>query len=108
MVFMREGLRTLLLVGLQVRETSFGVLLIGTRKPKTFQQNQLRLALAMGNQLGVALENWSLHRAAERHNQELKILHRISELLHATFDLKSQVEVLRRELKQVFDTNDFS
>jgi diguanylate cyclase (GGDEF)-like protein len=104
----REGLRTLVVVGLLVRVSSYGVLLMGSRKPRTFRPNELRLLLAMGNQLGVAVENWSLHRAAERHNQELRMLHHVSELLRATFDLESQVEILRQELQGVLGTTDFS
>jgi diguanylate cyclase (GGDEF)-like protein/putative nucleotidyltransferase with HDIG domain len=104
----REGLRTLVVVGLQVRESSYGALLMGSSKPRSFRPNELRLLLAMGNQLGVAVENWSLHRAAERHNQELRLLHRVSELLRAKFDLESQVEILRQELQGVLGTTNFS
>ena len=107
-LWVREGLRTLVVVGLQVRESSYGALLMGCRKPKSFRPNELRLLLAIGNQLGVAVENWSLHRAAERHNQELRLLHRVSELLRANFDLESQVEILRQELKGVLGTTNFS
>jgi diguanylate cyclase (GGDEF)-like protein len=103
-----EGLRTQSLVGLQVRESSYGVLLVGSRKPRVFHPNELRLLLAIGSQLGRAMENWSLHRAKERHNQERKLLHRVSGLLRATFDLESQVEILRRELKGVLGTANFS
>jgi diguanylate cyclase (GGDEF)-like protein len=104
----REGLRTQLLVGLQVRDISYGVLLIGSRKPRIFRPGELRLLLAIGNQLGLAMENWSLHRAEERRSQELRILHRVSESLRATFDLESQVEILRGELKGVLGTTNFS
>ncbi|MGD0129509.1 MAG: diguanylate cyclase [Terriglobia bacterium] len=107
-LWVREGLRTLVVVGLQVRETSYGALLMGCRKPKNFRANELRLLLAIGNQLGVAMENWSLHRAAERHNQELRLLHRVSELLRTKFDLESQVEILRQELQGVLGTTNFS
>jgi diguanylate cyclase (GGDEF)-like protein len=107
-VCIREGLRTLLLVGLQVRDSSYGVLLMGSRKPRNFRPVELRLLLAIGEKLSVAVENWSLHRAAERHDQELRMLHRVSESLRATFDLESQVEILRRELKGVLGTTNFS
>ena len=103
-----DGLRTLLLVGLQVRDSSYGVMLMGSRKPRIFRPIELRLLLAIGSQLGVAMENWSLHRAAERHDQELRILHRVSDLLRGTFDLESQVEILREELKGVLGTTNFS
>jgi diguanylate cyclase (GGDEF)-like protein len=104
----REGLRTLVLVGLQVRDSSYGVLLMASRKPRSFRPMELRLLLAIGEKLGVAVENWSLHRAAERHDQELRMLHRVSESLRATFDLESQVEILRRELEGVLGTTNFS
>jgi len=107
-LWVREGLKTLVVVGLQVRESSYGALLMGCRKPKNFRPNELRLLLAIGNQLGVAMENWSLHRAAERHNQELRLLHRVSELLRTKFDPDSQVEILRRELQGVLGTTNFS
>jgi diguanylate cyclase (GGDEF)-like protein/putative nucleotidyltransferase with HDIG domain len=107
-VCQREGLRTLLVVGLQVRESSYGVLLAGSRKPRVFRPNELRLLLGIGNQLGVAVENWCLHRAAERHNRELRMLHRVSESLRATFDLESQVGILRQELQGVLETTNFS
>jgi diguanylate cyclase (GGDEF)-like protein len=82
--------------------------MMGSRKLRIFRPIELRLLLAVGNQLGVAMENWSLHRAAERHSQELRMLHRVSESLRATFDLESQVEILRRELKGVLGTTNFS
>jgi diguanylate cyclase (GGDEF)-like protein/putative nucleotidyltransferase with HDIG domain len=81
---------------------------MGSRKPRIFRPIELRLLLAIGSQLGVAMENWSLHRAAERHNQGLRMLHRVSESLRATFDLESQVEILRGELKGVLGTTNFS
>ena len=107
-VCVREGLRTLVLVGLQVRDSSYGVLLMASRKPRSFRPMELRLLLAIGEKLGVAVENWSLHRAAERHDEELRMLHRVSESLRATFDLESQVEILRRELQGVLGTTNFS
>jgi len=103
-----DGLRTLIVVGLRVREKSYGALLVGSRKLRTFRPDELRLALAIGNQMSVALENWFLHRVAERHNGELRNLHRVGEALRATFDLGAQVEILRRELKGLLGVSNFS
>lgn len=107
-VLSTEGLRSLVVVGLQVRGNSYGVLLVGSRKLRTFEPHELRLALAVGNQISVALENWALHRAAERHNEELRILHRVGEALRSTFDLQAQVAILQRELKGLLGITDFS
>lgn len=103
-----EGLKALVLVDLRVRQNFYGVLLIGCRKARVFHQKELRLALAIGNQLSVALENWTLHRAAERRNEELRILHQVSESLRTAFDLKSQMETLRRELAGVLGAVNFA
>jgi diguanylate cyclase (GGDEF)-like protein/putative nucleotidyltransferase with HDIG domain len=103
-----EGLRTLIVVGLQGRERSYGALLVGSRSLRSFQGHELRLVLAIGSQMSVALENWSLHQESERHNEELRLLHRVGEALRATFDLRAQVETLRRELKGLLGTTNFS
>jgi diguanylate cyclase (GGDEF)-like protein len=98
-VLRSEGLRTLIVVGLQVREKCYGALILGFRRTRSFDPQELRVALAIGNQVSVAIENWSLNRAAERRDEELRILHRVGEALRATVDMNAQIEILRRELK---------
>ena len=70
-----------------------------------FEPQELRVALAIGNQVSVAVENWSLNRAAERRDEELRILHRVGEALRATFDMNAQIEILRRELTGIDGRN---
>lgn len=102
-----EGLRTLIVVGLQVREKCYGALILGFRSPRGFDPQELRVALAIGNQVSVAMENWSLNRAAERREEELRILHRVGEALRATFDLNAQIAILRQELKGLLGGTNF-
>ncbi len=97
--FSAEGLRTLVVVGLQTRERSYGALAFGSPKVRTFRPSELRLVLAIGNQVSVALENRYLQRVAVRHSEELKILHRIGEALSTTFDPEKQLQILQRELR---------
>ena len=106
-VLRSEGLRTLIVVGLQVREKSYGALILGFRRTRSFEPQELRVALAIGNQVSVAIENWSLNRAAERREEELRILHRVGEALRATFDMNAQIEILRRELKGLMGGTNF-
>lgn len=106
--FAAEGLRTLVVVGLQVKERSYGAVVLGSRKPRTFQAGELRLMLVIGNQISVALENRHLQKAAERHNEELRILHRVGEELRTTFDLETQLQILRRELTRLLGPTNFS
>ncbi len=97
-VLRAEGLRTLVVVGLQVRDKSYGALVLGFRSVRSFESQELRVALAIGNQVSVAVENWLLNRAAERREEEMRILHRVGESLLSTFDLNAQIDILRREL----------
>ncbi|MGA3324776.1 MAG: diguanylate cyclase [Terriglobia bacterium] len=106
-VLRSEGLRTLIVVGLQVREKSYGALILGFRNTRNFEPQELRVALAIGNQVSVAIENWSLNRAAERRAEELRILHRVGEALRATFDMNAQFEILRHELKGLMGVTNF-
>src|SRR5208337_1642168 len=80
-VLKNEGVRTLVVVGLQVREKSYGALILGFRSARSFDPQELRVTLAIGNQVSVAIENWSLNRVAERREEELRILHRVGEAL---------------------------
>jgi diguanylate cyclase (GGDEF)-like protein/putative nucleotidyltransferase with HDIG domain len=97
-VLRAEGLRTLVVVGLQVRDKSYGALVLGFRSVRSFEPQELRVALAIGNQVSVAVENWLLNRAAERQEEEMRILHRVGESLLSTFDLNAQIDILRREV----------
>ncbi|MBI1941904.1 MAG: diguanylate cyclase [Acidobacteria bacterium] len=106
-VFTAEGLRSLLVLSLQTKERSYGVLIVGSRPLRTFRPGELRLMLAIGNQVSVALENRLLQKAAERHHEELKILHHIGDALGSIFDPKMQVQVLQRELKGWLGPVDF-
>lgn len=107
-VITAEGPRTLLVVGLQTQDRSYGVLVVGSRQVKTFRPGELRLTMVIGNQISVALENRSLQKAAERHDEELRVLHRVVEALSATFDLDMQLQILQHELKGLLGASNFS
>ena len=67
----------------------------------------MRVALAIGNQASVAVENWSLNRVAQRRDEELRILHQVGEALRSSFDLNAQIEILRHELKGLLGATNF-
>ncbi len=107
-VMRREKLRTLIVVSMQVREKSYGVLMAGFRRSREFDPQELKVALAIGNQVSVSVENWLLNRAEERRNRELKTLQRVGEALRTTVDLRAQVEILRTELKDLLGGSNFA
>ena len=103
-----DGLRTLIVECLQSKERTYGALMVGSRRLRTFQPGELRLLSAIGHQISVTLENRFLHQAGERHHEELKNLHHIGEALSATFDPGVQIQILRAELKGLLGSTNFS
>jgi diguanylate cyclase (GGDEF)-like protein/putative nucleotidyltransferase with HDIG domain len=97
--FSAAGARTLAVAGLCTNEKSHGVLVLGSREARSFSPEELRVALSIGNQLAVALENRSLHKTAERYDDDLRVLHRVVESLNSTIDLQVQMQTLQKELK---------
>ncbi len=104
-----EGLKTMLVIGLVTSARKYGALVVGRRrKAGRFRSEELKLSIAIGDQVSLALENLSLNRAAEQHNQAMQILHRCGRALLSTFDLKAQVDIVRQTMRNLLAGNDFS
>lgn len=82
----REGLEVLISTPLVSKGRAVGALTLGSRRAETVQQAELELLTAIGQQIGMAIENARLYRAAERSAQELTLLHQVSIFLTSTFD----------------------
>ena len=63
-----------------------GALTLGSRQADTVRQPELELLTAIGQQIGMAIENARLYRAAERSAEELTLLHQVSIFLTSTLD----------------------
>ena len=103
-----EGLQSAVLLGFGTQGKCNGALLVGSRKARSLKSCELRLALVVANQLNVALESWSVKRTTERHNEESRILYRVSLALRETIDFKTQIAILRREMKDLLGSMDFA
>ncbi|MBI4165108.1 MAG: diguanylate cyclase [Acidobacteria bacterium] len=97
--FSAQGARTLLVAGLHSQEKSRGALLVGSQESREFSPEEIRLTVALANQVAVAIENRSLRKTAERHEDDLRVLHRVVDSLRTTFDLQAQIQTLQRELQ---------
>src|SRR5260370_37972513 len=62
-----QGLRSVVVISLQAKEQAFGVLLLRTPDSRRFTPAQLRLLLALGHQIGIAVANSSsIHQTSRR------------------------------------------
>jgi diguanylate cyclase (GGDEF)-like protein/putative nucleotidyltransferase with HDIG domain len=102
-----QGLRTVVGISLQAKEQAFGVLFLGTPDPRRFTAAELRLLLALGHQIGMAVENSYLVQQAARRTQELHMLNEIGRALSSTLDPDALFETILTEIKRLFDVNHF-
>jgi diguanylate cyclase (GGDEF)-like protein/putative nucleotidyltransferase with HDIG domain len=102
-----QRLRTVVGISLQAKEQAFGVLFLGTPDPRRFTAAELRLLLALGHQIGMAVENSYLVQQSSRRTQELHMLNEIGRALSSTLDPDTLFETILNEIKRLFDVNHF-
>jgi diguanylate cyclase (GGDEF)-like protein/putative nucleotidyltransferase with HDIG domain len=102
-----QRLRTVVGISLQAKEQAFGVLFLGTPDPRRFTAAELRLLLALGHQIGMAVENSYLVQQSSRRTQELHMLNEIGRALSSTLDPDTLFETILNEIKRLFDVNQF-
>ena len=102
-----QRLRTVVGISLQAKEQAFGVLFLGTPDPRRFTAAELRLLLALGHQIGMAVENSYLVQQSSRRTQELHMLNEIGRALSSTLDPDTLFETILTEIKRLFDVNHF-
>ena len=102
-----EGLHTVVGIGLQAKERTFGVLLLATPDSRHFSPAELRLLLALGHQIGMAVENSFLIQQTSRRSEELHILNEIGRTLSSTLNIEGLFEKIFSEMRRLFDVSNF-
>jgi diguanylate cyclase (GGDEF)-like protein/putative nucleotidyltransferase with HDIG domain len=102
-----HGLRTVVGISLQAKENAFGVLLLCTPDARRFTSAELRLLMALGHQIGVAVENSFLVRQTARRSQELHVLNAIGRSLSSTLEPESLFEKIYEEMQRLLHVDDF-
>lgn len=102
-----QNLRTVVGISLQAKEQAFGVLLLGTPDSRRFTPAELRLLLALGHQIGMAVENSYLIQQTSRRSEELHVLNEIGRALSSTLDMDALFGKIWEEMKRLFDVDNF-
>ena len=66
---LEQRLRSVVAISLQAKEQAFGVLLLGSPDSRRFTPAELRLLLALGHQIGMAVENSLLIQQTSRRSE---------------------------------------
>jgi diguanylate cyclase (GGDEF)-like protein/putative nucleotidyltransferase with HDIG domain len=104
---LKQGLRSAVAISLQAKEQAFGVLLLGTPDNRRFTPAELRLLLALGHQIGMAVENSYLIQQSSRRSEELHVLNEIGRVLSSTLNHEELLLKVWEELRRLFDVENF-
>jgi diguanylate cyclase (GGDEF)-like protein len=100
---LQQGLRSIVVISLQAKEQAFGLLLLGTPDNRRFAPAELRLLLALGHQIGMAVENSYLIQQTSRRSEELHVLNEIGRALSSTLNREDLLRRIWEELRRLFD-----
>jgi GAF domain-containing protein len=70
--FKKEEVSTVVAIPLRSHDDVLGVIQLGSRTPRQFQQSELRILDAIGGQAGIAIQKARLHEATRRQAGELE------------------------------------
>ena len=104
---LQQGLRSIIAISLQAKEQAFGVLLLGSPDSRRFTPAELRLLLALGHQIGMAVENSLLIQQTSRRSEELHVLNEIGRALSSTLNKEDLLRRIWEELRRLFDVENF-
>src|SRR5207253_4600873 len=102
-----QGLRSVVAISLQAKEQAFGVLLLGTPDSRRFTPAELRLLLALGHQIGMAVENSYLIQQTSPRSEELHVLNEVGRALSSTLNKEDLTRKVWEELRRLFDVENF-
>ena len=104
---LEQQLRSIVAISLQAKEQAFGVLLLGSPDSRRFTPAELRLLLALGHQIGMAVENSLLVQQTSRRSEELHVLNEIGRALSSTLNKEDLLRKIWEELRRLFDVENF-
>jgi GAF domain-containing protein len=102
------GFEASLGVPLRVGGRVLGIITLFCKQPREFDQQQIDLAQAVGNQLAIAIENARLFEAQERQIAELRARDRISRAAGATHDVPTLLRQVHDALGPFMRSDAFS
>jgi diguanylate cyclase (GGDEF)-like protein/putative nucleotidyltransferase with HDIG domain len=106
-LLLAQGQRTVVGISLQAKSRVLGALLLGTPDSRSFTPAELRLLLALGQQIGMSIENSYLMQQTARRSEELHILNEIGRALSSTLELDALLERIYSEMRRVLDVTSF-
>ena len=106
-LLLAQNLRTVVGISLQAKERTLGVLVLGTPDHRSFTPAECRLLLALGHQIGMAVENCYLIQQTSRRSEELHILNEIGRALSSTLEANPLFDRIYTEIRRLLEVESF-
>ncbi len=97
----KEGWRSLVSVPLRAKGETVGVMTITSRTKGYFALDSLGLLIAIGNEIGVAIENAQLHQEVQQRVEELTFLNQVGRAMTSSLDLEQVLTTVMQETTNV-------
>ncbi len=97
----REGVQSAVLTPVRAGEKTLGILQVGSRTPRQFDAEKVRLLEAIGNHMGVAIQKSRLYEEAKRNFDRIHALRQIDLAITSTLDLHGILHVLLEKIDLV-------
>jgi GAF domain-containing protein len=97
----REGNRSFVWIPLKMGGKTVGIMNVSTNRPLPFQPREVELLKALGNVIGVALENARLFNETERTLERIRALREIDQAITTSLDLRTILAVLMEKIDLV-------
>ena len=97
----KEGIETILVVPIPIRGVIHGILRLLTKKPRTYQQDEINFVTAIGEQCGIAIENARVFKEQQIQLDYFKAIHAIGKKINATYALDEILDLIVTRLPTV-------
>jgi PAS domain S-box-containing protein len=96
----QEGAKSAVIVPIRMEAVIIGTILLASRAPKTFKEEEIRLLEAIGHQLGIAVQKSWLEEATQSNLDRIRALHEIGKAITSTLDLGAILQILFEKIGQ--------
>jgi diguanylate cyclase (GGDEF)-like protein len=102
-----QRLQAVVGISLQSKEPMPGVLLLAAPEDRGLTPSDFRLLAALGQQMGMAVDNSCLMQDAWRRSEELHVLNEIGQALSSTLEPDALFEKIYTEMQRLFEVGGF-
>lgn len=99
----KEGIKTIVVVPIIFRNEIKGILRLLTKTSRTFSQDEIEFAAALGEQCGIAIENAQIFKEQQCQLNYFKTIHEIGKTISATYELDKILDLIVTRLPEVMD-----